>query len=167
MDNKKGIYIKLSEEDITFLVQKLGGKTKGIEKLIKDQINRTEKGSNEKGIEERFFGMVILPADGNLSETYQTFLNSYIENEGRMGVIDYYAPKISSLTGIDEKTIRKHFRKLAGSKYIKSKELLFRPTLRLKPNVDRENFRATFIEYSNFLGGKDEYEDIGADIWRS
>ncbi|MCD6213971.1 MAG: hypothetical protein J7J46_03225 [Candidatus Desulfofervidus sp.] len=160
----KMVSVRLDEEEIAYL-EKLGGKTKGIKLLIEYH----KKGINEEKREldpaERFYQCIILPTDQRLRETYQCFLELFIEMGGRKASLDYYAPHITGRTGFDEKTVRKHFRKLSSLKFVRHDGLLFRPTLRLKEGFAIEDFEKPYRDFVDFLQAKGVYRDIGMDLW--
>ena len=162
----KTVSVRLEDKDVEYL-EKLGGKTKGIKLLIEYH----KKGINEEKQEldpaERFYQYIILPTDQRLRETYQSFLELFIEMGRRKASLDYYAPYITGRTGFDEKTIRKHFRKLASLKFVKHEGLLFRPALRLKEGFAIEDFEKPYRDFVDFLQERGAYKDIGTDLWEN
>jgi len=162
----KTISVRLDDKDVEYL-ERLGGKTKGVKLLI----DYHKKGINEKKREldpaERFYQYIILPTDQRLRETYQNFLEFFIEMGGRKASLDYYAPYITGRTGFDEKTVRKHFRKLASLKFVKHDGLLFRPALRLKEGFTIEDFEKPYRDFVDFLQERGVYKDIGTDLWEN
>jgi len=160
----KMVSARLDEEEIEYL-EKLGGKTKGIKLLIEYHKNSINEEKRELDPAERFYQYIILPADQRLRETYQSFLELFIETGGRKASLDYYAPHITGRTGFDEKTVRKHFRKLASLKFVKHDGLLFRPTLRLREGFAAEDFEKPYKDFVDFLQARGIYRDIGIDLW--
>ena len=157
---KKGISAKLSMEDIE-LLNKLGGKTKGMEFLIgKYREGSDRKEGEEKGIESKFWGSLLVPIDHHLQETYAAIVETYILNGHSSGTIDYYIPKLIGKTGFDEKTITKHTRKLGNAGYIVFDGLSFRPTLRLIERMDENEFSEAFMEFEHFLRKEKNYVDF-------
>lgn len=162
----KTISVRLDDKDVEYL-ERLGGKTKGVKLLIEYH----KKGINEEKREldpaERFYQYIILPTDQRLRETYQSFLELFIEMGGRKASLDYYVPYITGRTGFDEKTVRKHFRKLASLKFVKHDGLLFRPALRLKEGFAIEDFKKPYRDFVDFLQERGAYKDIGTDLWEN
>ena len=157
---KKGISAKLSMEDIE-LLNKLGGKTKGMEFLIEKYRGGLDgMEEEEKGIEAKFWGSLLVPIDHHLQETYVAIVETYILNGHSQGTIDYYIPRLIGKTGFDEKTITKHARKLGNAGYIVFNGLSFRPTLRLVEGMDKNGFSGVFMEFENFLRKEKNYVDF-------
>ena len=157
MKNKRPISVKLSEEDIEFLELR-GGKTKAIESLIQGYGKEREFDN----IEERFWDKIISPGDPHLNETYVSLLESYISKGKRYGTIDYWLSILLGDTGLDQKTITKHLRKLNGGGYLTYTNFAFKPTLRLRDGVKREDFNDVFTEYESFLRNQKAYVDYFA-----
>jgi len=160
----KIISVRLDEKELNYL-QKLGGTTKGIKLLIEYHKNCTNEKEQKLDPVEQFYQCIILPSDQRLRETYQCFIELFIEIGGQKATLDYYAPHISGRTGFDEKTVRRHFRKLSSLKFVKHDGLLFRPTLRLKEGITIENFENSYKNFVNFLRAREVYKDIGVDLW--
>jgi len=160
----KLVSVRLDEDDIAYL-EKLGGKTQGIKLLIDYHRNSANQEQPELDPAERFYQYIILPADQRLRETYQCFLELFIEMGGRKASLDYFAPHICGRTGFDEKTVRKHFRKLSSLRFVKHDGLLFRPTLRLKEGLATEDFKQPYADFVDFLQARGIYKDVGSDLW--
>ena len=160
----KMISVRLDEEEIEYL-EKLGGKTRGIKLLIEYHKKGVSEEKQELDPAERFYQCIILPADQRLRETYQCFLELFIEMGGRKASLDYFASRICGRTGFDEKTVRKHFRKLSSLKFVKHDGLLFRPTLRLREGFTTEDFEKPYRDFVDFLQARGVYRDIGIDLW--
>ena len=158
---KKGISAKLSMEDIE-LLNKLGGKTKGIELVIREYRERANgiEDGEEKGIEGKFWDGLITPENMHLMETYRALVETYILNGHSLGTIDYYIPRLTGKTGFDEKTITKHIRKLGNAGYIVFNRLSFRPTLRLIERMGENEFSDIFMEFEHFLRKEKSYVDF-------
>lgn len=163
------MYGKVSEEEKKFLERYGGGPAKAIRRLIEEKMKELQVESLEKEIEkaadERFYELILLPGDLFLRDTYQAFLERFILSGGRMGSLEYHMSSLCGLTGFDDKTIRKHFKKLSSLGFVKSDGVLFRPTLRLKEGVDRESFKAVYADFVDFLQLKGKYEDVSEDLW--
>lgn len=156
--------LRISEKDKAFL-DGLGGVSKGIRLLIEEKRKKMEGEELQKTPEEKFFESILLPEDTRGRDTYKAFLALFIKNNARKGSLDFYVPKLAGMVGYDEKTVRKHFRKLEAAGYVKSYGMLFAPTIRVSEDMDVEVVKNTFKEYLMFLKSKGVYQDIGVDIW--
>ena len=163
MEKKRGIFLKLSEEDIAFLETR-GGKTKAIKSLIGAAKKGEEK--KEEGIESKFWNKVITPSDHHLQETYETIIESYIVGGQYSASIEYFRQEIVRKSGLDEKTIIKHLRTLVRNKYIafqdmpSSQQAIIRPTLRLVKGTTKEEFKDIYIDFGHFLRKEEDYVDF-------
>lgn len=159
---KKAVTIKLTENDREVL-SKLGGNTKGVETLIYNY-QQIKPLNGESDPETMFFDCLYLPSEQNLRATYTAFLNAYIAQGNLAGTIGAYIGKISGETGYDEPTTRKHFRKLTGSGFIKLLlNMMFRPTLRLRESVTKDQFKGILETYSLFIQGEANFTDFWSD----
>jgi len=167
MHTRKQTTVRLNEEEITFLrVYGKGRVTEAIRELIAEKKGAIEQGEeSQKTPEGRFYDCLLLPADSRLRDTYCAFLELFIESGERLASLDYLAPALIGRTGFDEGTIRKHFRKLASLKFVKSEGLLFRPTLRLKQEVPVDVLRKLYFEFADFLKARGDYRDVSGDLW--
>ncbi len=161
---KKQIGLKLEEEEIAIL-EKLGGKSKGVHKLISDYRDTILGKKVKKTVEEIFYDSLILPSDPRLRETYKAFLEAFIRSGARMGSLDFWEPELTGTTGFNGKAVRGHFRKLSASRYVKSFGFLFRPSLRLKEGVEKEKFFDIHERFHDFLLEKGAYQDFGEFLW--
>lgn len=161
-NKKRPITVNLAEADIAVL-ERLGGKTKGIENLIKNYgaAAKKEKGS----IEEQFYDTLIMPVDCHVRDTYKTFVEIFIREGGRPASIDYTGPKVSGYTGYDISTIRKHFKKMNTTRFIKTAGALFSPTIRIKEGNKEEDFMLLYDKFVDFIQAKGQYKDIGEKLW--
>lgn len=157
MEKKRGILLKLSEEDIAFL-EGQGGKTKAIKSLINNA--KEEKEKQSKGIGDNFWDFVLIPADNHLCETYEAIVQIYVLNGHSGGTIDYFLPKLMGYTGFDEKTLIKHARKLGNAGYLSFDQLSFRPTLRLVESMKKEDFGSILSDFECFLRKEKMYVDF-------
>ncbi len=161
---KKQIGLKLEEDEIA-LLEKLGGKSRGVHKLISDYRDTLLGKKVKRTVEESFYDSLILPSDPRLRETYKAFLESFIHSEARMGSLDFWEPELTGVTGFNGKVVRGHFRKLSASRYVKAYGFLFRPTLRLKEGVEKEKFFEIHRRFHDFLLEKGAYQDYGEFLW--
>jgi len=162
----KTISVRLSEDDFQVL-NELGGKSEGLRRLIEfyRQASSARVPEHDLSPDDRFYRSIILPSDFRLRETYQAFLEVFIESGLRKGSLDFYVPIICGRTGFDADTVRKHFRKLATLRFVHSSGWIFRPTLRLKDGVDFEHFRKIYQDFVDFLQANGAYRDVSTDLW--
>ena len=167
MHPKKQTTIRLDEEEISFLRMYGKGKvTQAIRDLITEKKEAIELGSHHQETPEgRFYDCLLLPTDARLRDTYCAFLELFIESGECLASLDFLAPALTGCTGFDEGTIRKHFRKLASLKFIKSEGLLFRPTIRVKHEVPVDILRKLYFEFADFLKARGDYRDVSVDLW--
>lgn len=159
---KTPITIKLDKSHIDTLKDELGGNTKGVETLIENYLRN--KTSDEPDPEKEFFDCLYLPSEKNLRATYVAFLNAYIAKGNIAGTLGAYINKLMGETGYDEATTRKHFRKLAGSGFVKLLDaMMFRPTLRLRETTTRDRFKITLETYSLFIQGAANFVDFWSE----
>lgn len=157
----KQINLRLNEEQIKIL-EALGGYKKGVTALIDTHLKNVAV--EESNPEREFFDCLYLPSEQNLRATYAAFLNAYITQGNHAGTIGAYSAKISGETGYDEPTTRKHFRKLTGSGFIKLLlNMMFRPTLRLRDSVTKDQFKGILETYSLFIQGEANFSDFWSD----
>lgn len=161
-NKKKPITVNLSEEGIAIL-ESLGGKTKGIESLIENY--RTGAKKEGGSIEEQFYDLIMLPADSHVRETYKTFVEMFLREGARQAAIDYIGPKLSGYVGYDFSTIRKHFKKMSATRFIKASGTLHSPTIRLREGVEEEDFLPVYNNFVYFIQAKGQYKDISEDLW--
>jgi len=91
---------------------------------------------------------------------YVAFVEAYIKSRGRRGLLDYYAPKLTGVTGYDDGTVRKIVRKLVHSGFVKVEDMFFSPTLRVKKeSLSDSEFVEILTEYSAFILKKNQYRD--------
>lgn len=159
---KTPITVKLDKSHIDVLKNELGGSTRGIEGLIENYLKNKTDG--EPDPEREFFECLYLPSEKNLRATYMGFLNSYVGKGNLPGTLGAYIDTIIGETGYDEPTIRKHFRKLTGSGFIKLlQNMMFRPTLRIRETVTRDRFKIILETYSLFIQGEANFTDYWND----
>ena len=157
----KQINIRLNEEQIKVL-ESLGGPKKGVTALIDMHLKKVAV--KEPDPEKEFFDCLYLPSEKNLRATYTGFLTAYITNGNLPGTLGVYIGKLMGETGYDEPTIRKHFRKLTGSGFIKLlQNMMFRPTLRLRETVIEDQFKGILETYSLFIQGEANFKDFWSD----
>ncbi|GAH30068.1 unnamed protein product, partial [marine sediment metagenome] len=104
---------------------------------------------------------IYLPTENHQRNVYVAFVEAYIKSRGRRGLLDYYAPKLTGVTGYDDGTVRKIVRKLVNSGFVKIVEHnFFSPTLRVKKKSLSDNeFVEILTEYSAFILKKNQYRD--------
>jgi len=130
----------------------------GIRKLITNHNTKTNQAKQNPT--DTFYNTIILPNDTRQQETYQTFIESWIQKNYQLGSIDYYIPSLCGGTGFDDQTIRKHFRKLAGQGYIQSQGLLFCPSLRVQKNITKTDFKKILTEFSDLIKTRGDYVNM-------
>ena len=164
---KKVTGIRLEDEELAFLKQLGSGNvSQAVRSLIAEKKKLLDGESDRvKTPEEMFFDSLLLPADPRLRETYCSYLELCVESGVLHASLDYLAPALMGRTGYDEGTIRKHFRKLASLKFVKSEGLLFRPTLRLKQERSISSLRRLIQEFADFLHTRGNYRDVAVDLW--
>ena len=163
---RKMTSVKLSEEERVFLEEVGHGRiAAGIRNLIQEKKERIEGKEIKKEIDERFWECVVLPEDAHSRETFCAFVNVFIGAGEIWGALDFYMSRICSMTGYDENTVRKHFRRLGGYGYLKWNNVVMRPTLRLHNEVDKEKFKELYEEYVEFILRKGKFVDIGEELW--
>lgn len=157
----KQINIRLDDTQLN-LLNSFGGHKKGVVALIDEHLQKME--TRDPNPEQKFFDCLYLPSEKNLKATYTAFLNAYISKGNLAGTIGAYINKLMGETGYDEATTRKHFRKLAGSGFIKPMlNMLFRPTLRLRDTTTKDEFKKILETYSLFIQGSAEFTDFWDD----
>ena len=156
--NKTQTAIRLSDADKAFLGE-MGGLSKGVRDLIAEKRERMEGAKKKKTAEEKFMERIIIPGEGHLSDLYQAFLVSFIKGGNKRGSIDYYEPRLCGTTGYDGATVRKMFRKLSSSGFIKSEGFLFRPTIRLVNQEAHKGFQEVYEDYAMFIQKAEQYQD--------
>lgn len=161
----KQVNVRLDDQQIAVL-KGLGGYTQGIGSLIKAHNPiETESKPEPPTMDMRFFEKIMIPKEKNLKATYIAYLNSYLKRGIKSEAIGYSINEIMGETGFDEATIRKQFRKLTGSSYMRLVQgSMFRPTIRLYKGTDREEFALILEEYITFLRGEADYEDVLGDL---
>lgn len=160
---KTPITVKLSKPHIATL-HRIGGNTKGIEFLISEYLKTPEIEKEPESPDVKFFEQILLPKEVNLRSTYIAYLNSYLKRGIKSEAIGYSINEIMGETGFDEGTIRKQFRKMTGSSYVKLVGgSMFRPTIRLQKGYDRADFALILEEYITLLRGEGRYEDVLGD----
>lgn len=159
MSEKKQTQIRLSDKERAFL-DEVGGVSKGVSLLIEEKRRKMDGEEREMSIEEKFMEPVIFPAEPHMKEVYKAFLIAFLKNGGRMGSLDFYASQLTGATGYDEKTIRKIFRKLSSSGFVKSEYMVFRPTIRFKTKKAAEGFQEIFEDYIQFIQQSEPYDDF-------
>lgn len=158
----KQVNVRLDNSQIKTL-ELLGGNKKGISYLI-DKYESTITPEGAINPEEAFFKSIYLPVDKNMRSTYIAYLNTYIKKGVRSEGIGYSMNTIIGNTGFDDKTIRKHFRKLVSVGFIKSVDgSMFRPTLRILDNIPPSLFSQVLEDYTAFIRGKEDYTDFLGD----
>lgn len=150
--------IRLSDGDKAFL-EETGGVSKSVRDLIAEKRERMEGAKKEKTAEEKFMERIIVPGEGHLSDLYQAFLVAYIKRGRRRGSLDYYEPSLCGTTGYDGATVRKIFRKLNSSGFVKSEGFLFRPTIRLVNKEAHDGFQEIYEDYAMFVQKVEQYQD--------
>ena len=158
MSVKKQTGIWLTEEDKAFL-NEMGGVSKGIRFLIEEKREKMEGISRVKTVEEKFMERLITPSESHLKELYVAFLIAHLQRGGGMGSLDFFQNTLCAATGFDPKTVRKMFRKLEQSKFIKNKDFLFRPTIRLVDEEASKGFQEIFEDYTLFIQKAEQYTD--------
>ena len=118
----------------------------------------------EEDPEELLLKAIYIPSDKNMKATYTAFLNSYIRRGLGPAGIGYFVDRIMGDTGFDDKTVRKHFKKLVSIGFIKRfPNMVFRPTLRLRGDVSAEQFTKTLEDYTAFINTTEGYKDFWED----
>ena len=112
-----------------------------------------------KTVEEKFMERIITPSEPHLKELYISFLIIHLQRGGGMGSLDFFENSLCAGTGFDPKTVRKMFRKLEQSKFIKNKNFLFRPTIRLTNEEASKGFQEIFEDYVLFIQKAEQYTD--------
>ena len=158
MGIKKQTGIWLTEEDKTFLSE-MGGVSKGIRFLIEEKREKMKGINRVKTVEEKFMERIITPGETHLKELYIAFLIAHLQRGGGMGSLDFFENTLCAATGFDPKTVRKIFRKLEQSKFIKNKDFLFRPTIRLIDEEASKGFQEIFEDYTLFVQKAERYTD--------
>ena len=158
MIKKKQAGVWLDEADKAFL-KEMGGVSAGIRLLIEEKRKRMEGEQRVKTVEEKFMDRLITPSEPHLKELYVSFLIKHLQKGGGMGSLDYYERSLCASTGFDGKTVRKMFRKLEQSKFVKNKDFLFRPTIRLINEEASKGFQEIFEDYALFVQKAEQYTD--------
>ena len=152
------INVRLGDKEIAVL-NALGGKKRGIQFLIEKHLKEIEGKEKIKTVEEKFMERIIAPAEQHLKELYTSFLIIHLQRGGGMGSLDFFESSLCAATGFDPKTVRKMFRKLEQSKFIKNKDFLFRPTIRLINEEASKGFQEIFEDYVLFIQKAEQYTD--------
>lgn len=122
------------------------------------------EGAPEADPEDRLLNSIHIPSDKNMKATYTAFLNSYIRRGLGPAGVGYFIDRIMGDTGFDDKTVRKHFKKLVSIGFIKPfNNMTFRPTLRLRAGVSSDQFTKTLEDYTAFINTTEEFEDFWGD----
>ena len=152
------INVRLGDKEIAVL-NALGGKKRGIQFLIEKHLKEEEGKERVKTVEEKFIERIITPTELHLKELYISFLIIHLQRGGGMGSLDFFENSLCAATGFDPKTVRKMFRKLEQSKFIKNKNFLFRPTIRLINEEASNGFQEVFEDYVLFIQKAEQYTD--------
>ena len=152
------INVRLGDKEIAVL-NALGGKKRGIQFLIEKHLKEEEGKERVKTVEEKFIERIITPTELHLKELYISFLIIHLQRGGGMGSLDFFENSLCAATGFDPKTVRKMFRKLEQSKFIKNKNFLFRPTIRLINEEASNGFKEVFENYVLFIQKAEQYTD--------
>jgi len=158
MVKKRQTGVWLSEEEKAFL-KEIGGTSIGIRLLIEEKRERMDGEKKIKSVEEKFMERIATPGESHLKELYISFLIIHLQRGGGMGSMDFFKSSLCAATGFDPKTVRKMFRKLEQSKFIKNKDFLFRPTIRLISEKASEGFQEIFEDYVLFIQKAEKYTD--------
>ena len=152
------INVRLGDKEIAVL-NALGGKKRGIQFLIEKHLKEEEGKERVKTVEDKFIERIITPTESHLKELYISFLIIHLQRGGGMGSLDFFENSLCAATGFDPKTVRKMFRKLEQSKFIKNKNFLFRPTIRLINEEASNGFQEVFEDYVLFIQKAEQYTD--------
>ena len=152
------INVRLGDKEIAVL-NALGGKKRGIQFLIEKHLKEEEGKERVKTVEDKFIERIITPTELHLKELYISFLIIHLQRGGGMGSLDFFENSLCAATGFDPKTVRKMFRKLEQSKFIKNKNFLFRPTIRLINEEASNGFQEVFEDYVLFIQKAEQYTD--------
>ena len=155
---KRQTAVRLDDRDKAFL-NEMGGISAGVRLLIEEKRERMEGEQKIKSVEEKFMERIITPAEQHLKELYTSFLIIHLQRGGGMGSLDFFESSLCAATGFDPKTVRKMFRKLEQSKFIKNKDFLFRPTIRLINEEASKRFQELFEDYVLFIQKAEQYTD--------
>lgn len=152
------VNVRLGDKEIAVL-NALGGKKRGIQFLIEKHLKEEEGKERVKTVEDKFIERIITPTELHLKELYISFLIIHLQRGGGMGSLDFFENSLCAATGFDPKTVRKMFRKLEQSKFIKNKDFLFRPTIRLINEEASNGFKEIFEDYVLFIQKAEQYTD--------